>query len=138
MVVDALRDETMELVRPRLLSFIVGVVALVEMVREVALLLCMGSALPPEKLTLEWVLRRPLPSPLSNIGAWSSMRALRRVLTEVVEIRRERFRESVISRSSERFPRGVNWECSAGRVRAEANASRTGKGVKLRTWMELI
>lgn len=129
----------MELVRARLLSFIVGTVALVEMVREMALLLGVGSALPPpEKLTLEWVLRRPLPSPLSNIGVWSSMRALRRVLTEFVEIRRERFRESVISRSSEKFPRGVNWECSAGRARAEANASRTGKGVRLRTWMELI
>lgn len=70
LVVDTLRDETMELVRARLLSFIVGVVALVEMVREMALLLCVGSALPPpEKLTLEWVLRRPLPSPLSNIKA---------------------------------------------------------------------
>lgn len=69
MAVDTLRDETTELVRARLLGFIVGVVALVEMVREMALLLCVGSALPPEKLTLEWVLRRPLPSPLSNIGA---------------------------------------------------------------------
>lgn len=137
--IDALRDETMELVRARLLGLIVGVVTLVEMVRDMVLLLGVDSTLPPSGiLTLEWVLRRPLPSPLSNIGACSSMRALRRVLTEFVEIRRERFRESVISRSSEKFPEGVNWECSAGRARAEAIASRTGKGVRLRTWMELI
>jgi len=50
-IVDVLSDETIEAVRTRFLGLMVGAVALVDMVREMALLFGADSALaPPEKL----------------------------------------------------------------------------------------
>lgn len=52
LIVDALSDETMEAVRTRFLGLTVGAVALIDIVREIALLFGTDSALPPpEKLT---------------------------------------------------------------------------------------
>ena len=43
--------------------------------------------------------------------------------------------EGARSRSSERVPWGVNWDCSAGWASVEAASSRTGNGVRFRTWI---
>lgn len=53
LAVDALRDETIEAVRTRFLGLTVGALVLVDMVREMALVLGAASAFPPEKLTLD-------------------------------------------------------------------------------------
>lgn len=94
-----------------------------------------GPALPPpEKLTREPVRRRPLGSGVTTSSGWpSSDLKLRCVPIEFSEMRRLRFLERVRSRSSEKWPCAVNCGCSAGWERAEAKASRTGKGVKFRT-----
>ena len=65
---------------------------------------------PPGKRTRDCALRRPFPSPTTLISSEteSSTETFFRVLTEVVDIRRDRLRNRVTSRSSDRFPRGVN------------------------------
>ena len=72
-----------------------------------------GPTLPPRgKPTRDCALRRPLPSPLPLISSEtpviSSTGTFFKVLTEVVDIRRVRLRSRVTSRSSDRFPSGVN------------------------------
>lgn len=66
----------------------------------------------PENPPRECALRRPLPSPPplipSDTAVMFSGGTFFRVLTEVVDIRRDRLRSRVTSRSSDRFPRGVN------------------------------
>lgn len=62
---------------------------------------------PPEKPTREGALRLPLPSPPTLVSS-SSMETFFTVLTEVADTRRDRFRSRITSRSSDRFPRGVN------------------------------
>jgi hypothetical protein len=95
----------------------------------------------PVKLALEPVLFRSLGSPALLPRASSSIPPssdlmLRRVVTEFTEVFRPRLRDKVTSRSSDRWPCSVNCGCSDGWERADAKASRTGKGVRLRTWMD--
>ena len=65
---------------------------------------------PPGKATRGCALRRPLPSPLAFISSKteSSTETFFGVLTEVEDTRRDRLRSRVTSRSSDRFPKGVN------------------------------
>lgn len=67
---------------------------------------------PPEKPTRDCALLRPLPSPLplvsSETPTISSIGPFFKVFIEVVDIRLDRLRSKVTSRSSDRLPRGVN------------------------------
>src|ERR1700722_10593986 len=84
-------------------------------------------------------LASPAPDPrLPSSPEPSSDIMLQSVLIEFAEILRLRLRDRVRSRSSDKRPWGVNWDCSDGFASAEANASRTGNGVRLRTWMAVI
>jgi hypothetical protein len=88
-----------------------------------------------EKLTRDPALCLPRPagglcSTMSSFTRLSEA-TLRTVFTEAVEMRLLRLRARATSRSSERCPWLVNWDCSEGWPKAEAAASRTGKGVKL-------
>ena len=75
----------------------------------------------------------PVPVPMASP---SSDLILRMVDTEFTEMRRLRFIVIEISKSSVRCPWLLNCDCSAGWESAEASASRTGNGVKLRTWTD--
>lgn len=85
-------------------------------------------------LALEEALLLKVGSPWrSKLPAISSSSPLDPECTELVaEMRRPRFRPTVTSRSSDKYPYGENWGCSEGFERAEARASRTGNGVRLR------
>lgn len=123
-------EEALELVRLR--GRIVG--ALEEEPRPGRLLVeCMV-------LARDAALARPLvASPVPNVSLeLSSDFMLHMVITEFKEIRLLRFMVREMSRSSEWWPLMLNCDCSAGWESAQANASRTGNGVRFRIWMEDI
>ena len=76
---------------------------------------------------------RPLSVGLSWGPSSASDLTLLDVCVDVVDILRPCLLPTVISRSSERLPWALNCERADGWVKAEAKASRTGKGVMFRT-----
>lgn len=85
-----------------------------------------------------WPLGRRPRTSATNCFSSSSECALRFVTVEALETFRPRFLPIVRSRSSDNFPWGVNWDCSAGSKRAEAAASRAGNGDKLQICIEVM
>ena len=67
----------------------------------------------------------------------SSGFAFNLAVVEVVESFRARFLELIMPKSSV-VPGIAYWDCSTGWDKAEVNASRTGKGVRLRIWMAVM
>ena len=85
------------------------------------------------ELALEDDLFRPPSVGPSGRPSSASDLTLLDVCVDVVDILRPSLLPRVISRSSERLPWALNCERADGWVKAEAKASRTGKGVRFRT-----
>ncbi len=85
----------------------------------------------PNALARDIVRFRPRSSlPAESALPPLSMPRLFIVATEPDEIFRDRLRSKAMSKSSDRLPNAVNWDCPARCERAEVKASRAGNGVK--------